>query len=151
MFSRAFLSNLGAGIVQGLSMFMGEIGENIKGAVISWLTGNMAGAGIALPTSFDAKGIVGFLLDLVGLGVASIKGIARTVFGPEIVTAIEQGVEGAGEAKRIFDILASEGPAGLFTFLAGEFEKIKEQVLGEVGKAIAEALVIAGIKKIIGI
>ncbi|MBC7977057.1 MAG: hypothetical protein H7138_18935, partial [Myxococcales bacterium] len=46
---------------------------------------------------------------------------------------------------------ASEGPAGLFTFLAGEFEKIKEQVLGEVGKAIAEALVIAGIKKIIGI
>jgi hypothetical protein len=146
-----FLKNLGAGIIQGLTMFIDNIGENIKAAVVQWLTGNLAGAGVTLPTTFDAKGIIGFLLELVGLGIANIKEIARKVFGAPVVALIEKGVEGAEKIKQIFDILVSEGPAGLFKFLAGEFEKMKEQVLGEAGKAIAEGLVIAGIKKVLGI
>lgn len=146
-----FLSNLGAGIIQGLEMFIGSIGENIKGAVVEWLTGNLGGAGIALPKSFDAKGIIGFLLELVGLGVAAIKNVARKVLGSKVVTLIEKGEAGAEKIKQIFDILASEGPAGLFRFLQGEFEQLKEQVLGEAGKALAESLVIAGIKKVLGI
>ncbi|MEX2261842.1 MAG: DUF4157 domain-containing protein [Bryobacteraceae bacterium] len=146
-----FLSNLGQGIIQGLTMFIGSIGENIKGAVVEWLTGNLGGAGIALPKSFDAKGIIGFLLELVGLGVAAIKGVARKVLGSTVVTLIEKGEAGAEKIKQIFDILASEGPAGLFRFLQAEFEQMKEQVLGEAGKALAESLVIAGIKKVLGI
>jgi hypothetical protein len=146
-----FLSNLGEGIIQGLNMFIGSIGENIKGAVVEWLTGNLGGAGIPLPKSFDAKGIIGFLLDLVGLGLSSIKNIARKVLGSGVVTLIEKGEAGAEKIKQIFDILASEGPAGLFRFLQSEFEQMKEQVLGEAGKALAESLVIAGIKKVLGI
>ncbi len=118
-----FLRNLGAGIVQGLQMFIGDIGTNIKAAVVEWTTGNMAGGGIQLPTTFDAKGIIGFLLDLVGLGVAGIKEIARQVFGRRVVGLIEKGVAGFEKIKIIFDILASEGPAGLFKFLQSEFVK----------------------------
>ena len=146
-----FLSNLGEGIIQGLTMFIGSIGENIKGAVVEWLTGNLGGAGIALPKSFDAKGIIGFLLELVGLGIAAIKNVARKVLGSTVVALIEKGEAGAEKIKQIFDILASEGPAGLFRFLQAEFEQMKEQVLGEAGKALAESLVIAGIKKVLGI
>lgn len=146
-----FLSNLGQGIIQGLTMFMSEIGENIKSAVVQWLTGNLGGAGIALPSSFDAKGIIGFLLELVGLGVANIKNIARKVLGAPVVALIEKGEAGAEKIKEIFGILASEGPAGLFRYLQSEFEQMKEQVLGEAGNAIAEGLVIAGIKKVLGI
>jgi hypothetical protein len=146
-----FLSNLGAGIIQGLQMFMANIGENIQAAVVAWLTGNMAGGGIQLPATFDAKGIIGFLLDLVGLGVAGIKEIARKVFGHQAVSLIEKGVEGFETIKQIFDILASEGPSGLFKFLQSEFAKMKEQVMGEIGKALAEGLIIAGIKRVLGI
>jgi hypothetical protein len=146
-----FLRNLGAGIVQGFTMFMGNIGENIKGAVVEWVTGNMSSAGISLPKTFDARGIIGFLLELVGLGVANIKNIARKVFGRKVVSLIEKGVAGAEKIKHIFDILATDGPTGLFRFLAGEFETMKEKVLGEAGKAIAESLVVAGIKKVLGV
>lgn len=147
----AFLTNLGAGIIQGLEMFIADIGENIKGTVVQWLTGNMGGAGITLPTTFDARGIIGFLLDLVGLGISNIKEIAREVFGAAVVTAVEKGVAGAEKLKEIFDVLVNEGPAGLFKYLAAEFEKMKEQVMGEAGAALAEGLVVAGIKKVVGL
>src|SRR5690606_25522099 len=48
-------------------------------------------------------------------------------------------------------ILATEGPAGLFRYLQAEFAKMKDQVMGEVGKALAEGLVVAGIKRVLGI
>ncbi len=146
-----FLANLGAGIIQGFTMFMDSIGDNIKNAVVSWLTGNLAGGGIQVPASFDAKSLIGFLLDIAGLGVSSIKNIARKVFGAQIVGLVEKGVEGAEQIKRIFDILATEGPGGLLNFLASEFARIKDEVMGEIGKALAESLVIAGIKKVLGI
>jgi len=145
-----FLRNLGAGIVQGFTMFMNNIGKNIQGAVVEWLTGNMGGT-VSLPKTFDTRGIIGFLMELVGLGIANIKNIARKVFGAAAVSLIEKGVAGAEKIKQIFDILAAEGPAGLFKFLASEFEKMKGKVMAEAGKAIAEGLVVAGIKKALGL
>ncbi|MQX37344.1 eCIS core domain-containing protein, partial [Roseospira navarrensis] len=146
-----FLRNLGAGVVQGFTMFMENIGENIKNGVVSWLTGNLGSGGIQVPTSFDAKGLIGFLLDLVGLGVANIKTIARKVFGRTVVAAIEKGMAGAEKIKAIFDILSAEGPSGLFKYLQGEFARMKDEVMGGIGKALAESLVVAGIKKVLGI
>jgi hypothetical protein len=146
-----FLRNVGAGIIQGFTMFMDEIGTNIKGAVVQWITGNMAGGGIQLPQTFDVKGIVGFLLDLVGLGVSGIKQIARQVFGARAVGMIERGVAGFEKIKAIFDILASEGPAGLVKFLQTEFTRMKEAIMEGAAKALSEGLVIAGIKKVLGI
>jgi len=146
-----FLRNVGAGIIQGFTMFMDDIGNNIKNAVVTWLTGNMGSAGIEAPRSFDARGLIGFLMELVGLGVSNIKNIARRVFGRRIVSAIEAGVEGAEHIKRIFDILVSEGPAGLFQFLQSEFARMKEQVMEGIGRALAESLVVAGIRRVLGI
>jgi hypothetical protein len=146
-----FLRNVGAGIIQGFTMFMSEIGTNIKGAVVEWITGNLGGGGIQLPQTFDVKGIVGFLLDLVGLGVEGIKLIARKVLGHRAVDLIEKGAEGFEKIKVIFDVLASEGPSGLFKFLASEFAKMKEAVMAGAAKALAEGLVVAGIKRVLGI
>ena len=132
-------------------MFMGDIANNIKAGVIGWLTGNLAEGGIQPPQSFDAKGIIGFVLDLVGLGVAGIKKIATDVFGRTVVAAIEKGVEGAEKIAEIFGILVSEGPGGLFRYLQAEFVRMRDQAIEQIGKAMAESLVIAGIKKVLGI
>ena len=146
-----FLKNLGAGIVQGLTMFKDNIGESIKSAVVNWLTGNLGSAGIELPKSFDAKGLIGFAIELVGLGLSNIKKIAREVFGRTVVSAIEAGAAGAEHIKTLFDILASQGPAGLYDHLAAEFERLKGEIMEKIGKIMAESLIIAGIKKIVGI
>ena len=146
-----FLRNLGAGIVQGLSMFMENIGDNIKSAVVTWLTGNLGSAGIEVPTSFDARSLIGFALELVGLGLTNIKNIARRVFGRRVVAMIEAGAAGFEHIKRLFDILTTEGPKGLFDHLRSEFERIKGELIEKIGKALAESLVVAGIKKVLGI
>jgi len=146
-----FLSNLGQGIMQGLGMFKDNIGDNIQGAVVTWLTGNLGSAGIQLPRSFDAKGLIGFAIELVGLGLTNIKNIARRVFGRTVVAAIEAGVAGAEHIKQLFDILAAEGPSGLYDHLRGEFERIKGELMEEIGKALAQSLIVAGIRKVLGI
>lgn len=146
-----FLRNLGAGIVQGLTMFMDNIGDNIKSAVVTWLTGNLGSAGIEVPTSFDAKSLIGFAMELVGLGLTNIKEIARRVFGRLVVAMIEAGAAGFEHIKRLFDILVSEGPAGLYEHLRAEFERIKGELMEKIGEALAQSLVVAGIRKALGL
>ena len=146
-----FLSNLGQGILQGLAMFRDNIGDNIKNAVVQWLTGNLGSAGIELPRSFDAKGLIGFAMELVGLGLNNIKNIARRVFGRTVVAAIEAGLAGAEHIKQLFDILVADGPAGLYEHLRGEFERIKGEMMEKIGKALATSLVVAGIRKALGL
>lgn len=146
-----FLSNVGKGIIQGLTMFKDNIFDNIKNAVVQWLTGNLGSAGIELPSTFDAKSLIGFAMELVGLGLNSIKNIARRVFGRTVVTAIEAGVAGAEHIKQLFDILVTDGPAGLYEHLRGEFERIKGEMMEKIGKALATSLVVAGIRKALGL
>ena len=146
-----FLRNLGAGIVQGLTMFMDNIGDNIKSAVVTWLTGNLGSAGIEVPTSFDARSLIGFAMELVGLGLTNIKNIARRVFGRRVVALIEAGAAGFEHIKRLFDILVTEGPKGLFEHLRSEFERIKGELMEKIGRALAESLIVAGIRRVLGI
>ncbi|MFL4470113.1 hypothetical protein ACERZ8_09620 [Tateyamaria armeniaca] len=146
-----FLRNLGAGILQGLTMFMDNIGNNIRSAVVTWLTGNLGSAGIEVPTTFDAKSLIGFAMELVGLGLTNIKDIARRVFGRRIVAMIEAGAAGFEHIKRLFDILVNEGPAGLYDHLRAEFERIKGEMMEKIGQALAQSLVVAGIRKALGL
>jgi len=146
-----FLRNLGEGIKQGLTMFIANIGDNIKGAVVTWLTGNLGSTGIELPRAFNAKGMIGFAIEIAGLGLTNIKDIARRVFGPTIVAAIEAGAAGAEKAKELFDILSNEGPAGLYDHLKEDFERLKGELMVKIGTAISQSLVIAGIRKILEI
>jgi hypothetical protein len=146
-----FLTNMAKGIMAGFELFAASIGENIKAAVIEWLTGNLGAAGITLPKTWDAKGIITFLLELVGLGLSNIMAIARKVFGDRVISAIERGVAGFEKIKQIFDILQKDGVAGLWEYLQAEFVAYKEKLLGDAGQALAEGLVVAGVKKAVGL
>src|SRR6185436_7310645 len=65
-----FLGNLVAGVKAGLSNFMANIGTHLKKGLMEWLFGALAGAGIQLPDTFDLKGIISLVLQVLGLTYA---------------------------------------------------------------------------------
>jgi hypothetical protein len=82
-----FAANFLAGIAQGVQGFAANIGKHLKAGLIEWLTGSLARAGVTLPTSLDVKGIVGFILQLLGLTIDNVKARARVIWGEKIVRA----------------------------------------------------------------
>jgi hypothetical protein len=143
-----FAANFLAGIAQGVQGFAANIGKHLKAGLIEWLTGSVAGAGVTLPTSLDVKGIVGFILQLLGLTVDNVKARARVIWGEKIVRAIELGVEGAQKAIELFNILQTEGVGGLFNYLKEKFVEFKDAALQKIRDAIGLELVEAAVKKI---
>jgi hypothetical protein len=143
-----FAKNFLAGVLQGFENFAANIGTHLKAGLIEWLTGSLAGAGITLPQTFDLKGIVGFILQLLGLTVENVKARARVIWGDKIVRAIELGVEGVKKAAELFTILENEGVSGLFNFLKEKFVEFKDIALQKIKDAVALELVEAAVKKI---
>ena len=133
-----FVGNLVAGIGAGLSAFMGNIGTHLQKGLMGWLFGNLAAAGIQMPSSFDLKGILTLAMGVLGLTYASIRAQAVKIFGEEVVARLEQAAE-------IFRILMTEGPAGLWQHIQGMVGDLKSMVLDGIKGFIIEKVIIAGI------
>jgi hypothetical protein len=50
----------------GFEGFMGNILTHLKNGLMGWLFGALAGAGLVMPKSFDLKGILSIVLQVLG-------------------------------------------------------------------------------------
>lgn len=139
-----FLGNLIGAVKMGLDMFVGRIGEHLKKGLIGWLFGALAEAGIELPQSFDLKGILHLVLQLLGLTYANIRARAVKIIGEPAVARLEQVAE-------VFKILVTEGPAGLWKFIMDKLGELKEQAMEALRNFIAESVIKAGITWILSL
>ncbi|MDQ7810267.1 hypothetical protein Q5425_41640 [Amycolatopsis sp. A133] len=137
-----FLGNLVNAVKTGVLNFGANIVQHLKDGLKGWLLGNLASAGIEIPESLDAKGILRMVLSLLGLTWASVR--ARILrFIPEPVLAkLEQTLD-------VVKILVTEGVPGLWRWVAGKLGDLKELVLGQVKDFVIEKIVKAGITWII--
>jgi hypothetical protein len=136
-----FLGNLVNAIKTGLSNFVGNIAEHLKGALQQWLFGALADAGIELPKSFDLKGILHLIFQILGLTWANIRGrIVKGLgaAGEAIMTKIEQGVE-------VIKIIVNEGLPGLWKLIVEKISDLKDQVIGKIKDFVITKIVIAGV------
>jgi hypothetical protein len=142
-----FLGNLVNAVKTGLSNFVANIAEHLKGALQSWLFGALADAGIELPKSFDLKGILHLIFQLLGLTWQNIrgrivKGLGKA--GEAIMTKIEQGVE-------VIKIIVTEGLPGLWKLIVEKISDLKEQVIGKIKDFVITKIVIAGVTWLISL
>ena len=133
-----FLGNLVSAVKAGLNGFIAKLPQYLKEGLMGWLFGALAEAGIQMPETFDLKGILGLVLQLLGLTYANIRARAVKVVGEKTVARLEQTVE-------IFKLLISEGPAGLWKFIQDKLSSLKEQVMGEIQDFIITKVITAGI------
>lgn len=139
-----FLGNLIKGVKLGLDNFVSNIGLHLQKALLSWLFGTLAEAGIQLPESFDMKGILSLVLQVLGLTYSNIRKRAVNILGEELVSRLEQVAE-------IFKILITEGPGGLWEYIKDKLSDLKNQVIEGVKSFVVESVITAGIKWVIGL
>jgi hypothetical protein len=141
-----FLGNLVGAIKQGLNQFVSNIGTHLKKGLMGWLFGTLGDAGIQLPDSFDLKGILSLILQVLGLTYANVRAIAVKIAGEKVVSAVEGTV-------KFFITLASEGPAGLWQWIKDKIAElnIKDVVIGAIKDFVITRIIMAGVTWLIGL
>jgi F0F1-type ATP synthase membrane subunit b/b' len=139
-----FLGNLVSGVKAGLSKFMSNIGTHLQKGLMEWLFGALAGAGIQIPQSFDLKGIISLVLQVLGLTYANFRARAVAIVGEPIVKTLETAAE-------VFMTLIREGVAGLWRFIKDKVGDIKSMIMDSILAFVRDRVIISGITWIIGL
>ena len=139
-----FLGNLIAGVKGGILKFKDNILDHLRKGLMSWLFGALAEGGIELPDTFDVKGIIHLLASIFGLTWANIRNRIVRQIGEKAMAAAEKGVE-------IFQVIASQGIAGLWQMLIDKLGDIKEMILEQAKDFVVTKIITAGITWLIGL
>ncbi|MGW6446037.1 phage tail protein [Lentzea sp. NPDC055074] len=139
-----FLGNLIAGVKGGILKFKDNILDHLRKGLMGWLFGALAEAGIELPEKFDVRGIVRLLASIFGLTWSNIRSRLVRQIGEKAMSAAEKGVE-------IFQVLTSQGVAGLWQMLMDKLGDIKETILAQVKDFVVTKIITAGITWLIGL
>lgn len=146
-----FLGKLIAAVKQGFDQFTDKIWDYLKKGLLTWLFGEVAKAGLTLPDKFDLKGILMFLAQLLGLTWGNIRGRAVKILGGKIIGLIERGAAVVSKAIEIYNVIKTEGIAGVWHLIQDKVSEIKDQVLEAVGGMVVTEVIKAGVKWIIGL
>ncbi|MEH1949465.1 MAG: DUF4157 domain-containing protein [Nostoc sp.] len=139
-----FLTNLIQAVKQGFLNFMNNIGKHLQQGLIGWLTGTMAETGIEMPENFDLKGIFSLAMQLLGFTYEAIRAQAVKRLGEEKVSRLEQTVD-------VFQVLASEGVAGIWEFVQEKMGDLNALVVEPIKNFIIEKVITAGIEWILSL
>ncbi|MBV9327019.1 MAG: hypothetical protein JO352_24965 [Chloroflexi bacterium] len=141
-----FLGNLVGAIKQGLNQFVSNIGAHLEKGLMGWLFGTLGDSGIQLPDSFDVKGILSLVLQVLGLTYENVRGIAVKIAGEKVIGAVEGSV-------KFFMTLAKEGPAGLWEWIKDKVAdlNIEDLVIGAIKDFVITKIIMAGVTWLIGL
>jgi len=141
----AFLRNLLGAVGQGVRQFMANILGHLRDGVIAWLTGPVAAAGIQMPERWDLRGIIGFVLQILGLTWARVRGKLVNLLGERAVGMLESGFQ------LIKDIRDRGLVAALRDRVTEFFGSLREAALGAIRSFIQTRLVQAGITQLLSL
>ena len=140
-----FLGNLISALTQGFENFATNIWTHLKTGLIGWLTGALGPAGITLPEDpFSLKGIFSLVTQVLGVSWDYVREKAVNLLGEPVVNALEGGWE-------VFQILAKDGPMGLWEVVKEQFNDLKEAVIEQIKSMVVTEVIKAGVKWIMGL
>lgn len=140
-----FLNNLFTGVKDGFLNFGKNILKHLINGLVTWLTGALGPMGITIPEDiFSLKGIFSLVLQVLGLTWDYMRQKAVKLLGEPVVQALEVGFE-------IFQIIRTEGIAGVWEYLKDQFNDLKETVIEAIQDMIITQVVDAGIKWVLGL
>ena len=122
-----FFSNLVEAVGGGFRQFAANIKQHLISGLIGWLTGALSEVPITLPETFDFKGILSLVLQILGLTYENIKARIIKKYPPaeKVFAVIEKTFE-------IVKRLVTEGPIALWNMIQEALTNLKEMVLGAI-------------------
>jgi hypothetical protein len=139
-----FLKHLVGAVKQGFIQFKDNIVVHLKAALLGWLFGTMAEAGITIPQEFSLKAIFGLVMEVLGLTYQNIRKKAVKIIGEKNVERLEQ-------AWHYISTLIKEGPAGLWEEIKEYLTGLKETILDAVRNWVIVQIVKAAIATLISL
>jgi hypothetical protein len=133
-----FLGNLVGAVKSGITLFKENIEEHLYRGLTGWLFGQLGKTGLEMPKSLDLKGILGLLLQILGLTPANIRARAVDKLGEPVVLRMEQGVE-------VFKTLKEEGLGGLWKFVSDKVGDLKEAIIAPMIDFVKNKIIVAGV------
>jgi hypothetical protein len=143
-----FLGNLVNAVRGGLSAFMTNVGNHLKNGLVAWLTGSLGGV-IRLPEKFDLKGILGMVLDFLGLTWSRVKGKLGRLIGADVLEMLETGVDKLQKGAGFIGDLFKRGLSAITDRIAEFASGLVGQVMDGIRDWVARSVVGAAITKLI--
>jgi hypothetical protein len=137
----AFVGNLVRAAKLGFEMFAGNILTHLKNALIKWLVGPLADAGVYIPKSFSLLEIVKLVLSVLGLTWQNIRTKLLKIIPEPVLTALEK-------TAGVLVTLVTQGPAAAWEQIKAELNELKDQLIGQVSQMIQIEVVKAAVKKL---
>lgn len=136
-----FVGNLVRAGKLGFQRFASRILVHLQNALITWLVGPLAEAGVYIPKSFGLLEIVKLVLSVLGVTWANIRSKLVTIIPEPMLQALEK-------TAPILVTLVNQGPAAAWEQIAAELTELKDKLIGEVTRMIELEAVKAAVKKL---
>ncbi|NET58188.1 MAG: DUF4157 domain-containing protein [Symploca sp. SIO2E6] len=143
---KTFFNNIMEAIGGGVSNFAKNIQQHLIKGLIGWLTGALSEVNLSLPETFDAKGILSLVMQILGLTYENIKAKVLKKFPPaaQVMDGVEKGIE-------IVQKLDDEGPTALWEEVKQSFSNLKETVISGIQDFVIKTVVKEGIAWLLGL
>jgi hypothetical protein len=138
-----FLRNLLGAVGQGVRQFRANILTHLREGVIAWLTGPVARAGVQMPERWDVRGIIWFVLQILGLTWERVRQKLVRLLGERVVATLEAGFQLVQEIRQRGLVQALRDRVTEF------FGQLREAALGGIRSFIQTRLVMAGITQLV--
>jgi len=138
----AFVRTLVAAGKLGFSQFAKNFLKHLQASLVAWLTGAMSGAGVYIPAGFSLIEILKFVLSVLGLTWANIRGKLVKATNETVVKALETGFE-------IVKTLVTQGPAAAWQQILESLTNLKEMVIEQIKDYVKSKVVEIAVTKLL--
>lgn len=137
-----FVRNLVAAGKLGFQLFARNILGHLKTALIKWLVGPLADAGVYIPKSFSLLEIVKLVLSVLGLTWKNIRGKLLKIIPEPILEALEK-------TASVLVTLVRDGPAAAWEQIKDELIELKDNLIGQFTQMVQSEVVKAAVGKLV--
>lgn len=137
-----FVGNLVRAGRMGFEMFSGRFAEHLKAALIKWLVGPLAEAGVYIPKSFSLIEIVKLVLSVLGLTWQNIRAKLVKIIPEPVLAGLEK-------TAGILVTLVKDGPAAAWEEIKSELSELKDQLITQITQMISMEVVKAAVMKLV--
>ena len=137
-----FVGNLVRAGKTGFEMFASRIGDHLKTALIKWIVGPLADAGVYIPKSFSLMEIIKLVLSVLGLTWQNIRSKLVKIIPEPVLVVLEK-------TAGILVTLVTEGPAAAWEQIKAELTELKDQLISQIVQMVTTEVVKAAVMKLV--
>lgn len=137
-----FVGNLVRAGKHGFQLFAGNILHHLKTALIQWLVGPLAEAGVYIPRSFHLMEIVKLVLSVLGLTWRNIRSKLVRIIPEPVLAGLER-------TAGILVTLVRDGPAAAWEQIKAELDELKGQLISQVTEMVSTEVVKAAVIRLV--